>query len=131
MSRQPLDYQSPPPRRAKSRAAASVLSATVRGGAIGAALTLPAIVLVILFAGGGHGNYFFARFFFPYPTLLTTLTDNSIARPSILLAFVQLPLEGALIGLALSRDRLGYAIAVGGAHVVAFVVCSSLRNFVP
>lgn len=124
MSQQPLDYQSPLPRHAKTRSAAIGV-----GAGVGAALTLPAIFLAILSSGAGHGTYLFARLFFPYPMLLTPLTGGSIAAPSMVLAFLQLPIEGALIGLALASKRPLLAGAVLGAHLVAFGLCSSLSNF--
>jgi hypothetical protein len=124
MSQQPLDYQSPVPHRDKSRSAAVVV-----GAGIGAALTIPAVFLAMASGGAGHGTYFFARLFFPYPMLLTPLTGNSIAAPSMVLAFLQLPIEGALIGLALSSKRPLFAGAVVGAHLVAFGLCSSLSSF--
>ncbi len=124
MSQQPLDYQSPHPVRAKSRSAAVGI-----GVGMGTALTLPAIFLAILSGGAGHGTYLFARLFFPYPMLLTPLTGGSIAVPSMVLAFLELPLEGALVGLAFASKHPRIAGIVVGAHLLAFGLCSSLSNF--
>jgi hypothetical protein len=99
------------------------------GVCIGAFLTFPGIVLAVFSAGAGHGTYLFARLFFPYSMLLTPLTGGSIAAPSIILAFLQLPVECALIGLALASKRPLLAGAVVAAHAVAFWLCSSLSNF--
>jgi hypothetical protein len=61
--------------------------------------------------------------------LLTPLTRDGIAAPSMVLAFLQLPIEGALIGLSLAWRRPLFAGAVAGAHLIAFGLCSSLSNF--
>jgi hypothetical protein len=94
----------------------------VVGLSAGAALTFPAIFLAILSGGMGHGDYFWARLFLPYAMLLASYA-HTIGAPSIALAFVQLPVEGALIGLASRRNRGLAACAVGLAHFMAFTMC--------
>ena len=79
-----------------------------------------AVILAIASIGSGHGDYVAARIFFPYSLLLTMpLETNSLP---IILALVQFPLYGALMGLASSRRRSeGVGAILALLHVAAIV----------
>ena len=96
---------------------------------IGAGLTLPAVYAALMaIESSGYGTSFFARLFFPYVMLLWARTGGSgMSVPLMVLAFVQLPVEGALLGLALTSKRPSLAsTALIGAHLVAFGLASWL-----
>jgi hypothetical protein len=57
------------PRDGAKKLALWVLIGAIRG----AGLELPALLLAIVSAGGGHGDYVAARVLFPLPMLLTRL----------------------------------------------------------
>lgn len=64
-----------------------------------------ALLLGLASAGVGHGDYRLAMMLFPY-TLLSTAAFDSITPPFILLAIVQFPLYGVLLGYANEQGRL-------------------------
>ncbi len=106
--------------------------AVVLGVGSGAVLTLPALFLAFVSAGGGHGDYFFARLLFPYAMLDTRMTQDTIGLASLAMAVAQLPIERGVAGVAWGGRGpwvVGAAITgvAVGAHVVAFWMCGSLR----
>lgn len=107
-----------PPRRRTTR-----LEAAGIGAGAGLALTFPAIGLAVLSAGAGHGTTLFARILLPFALLLTPLTGGAIGVPSMVLAVVQMPIEGALIGAALAARRPLGAFGVVSAHLLAVALC--------
>ena len=64
-----------------------------------------ALLLGIGSAGAGHGDYRLAMILFPY-TLLPTSLFNSITPPFIILAIIQFPIYGLVLGYANERGRL-------------------------
>ena len=62
-------------------------------------------------AGGGHGDYVWARVLFPY-TMLSALAFGTISVPFLLLAVIQFPLYGLTLGAAAKRGRLLSALLV-------------------
>lgn len=104
---------------------------------IGVIVTPIAFFLALLSSGAGHGHYEFARLFFPYTMLLTRLANDTITVPLIVLALVQFPLYGAVVGVAISKRpvaRLVGCVAVlliVVAHTTAVVKCFSgaIPNF--
>src|SRR5579863_7827235 len=98
---------------------------------IGLIATPPALCLAVLSAGMGHGHYAFARALFPVPMLATRLTDNYISLPVILVAVLQFPLCGVIVGYDLSRRRMIAVVAIVVVHVAATVGCLTglLPNF--
>ncbi len=63
-----------------------------------------ALLLGIGSAGAGHGDYRLAMVLFPY-TMLSTTIFNSITAPFILLAIIQFPLYGVILGYASEKGR--------------------------
>jgi hypothetical protein len=81
------------------------------------------LFLGLVSAGVGEGKYFLAKMLFPF-TMLSTVPFHSIRRPFILLAVVQYPLYGLLVGIAnLKRTLLicGFALAI--IHISLVVAC--------
>lgn len=106
-----------------------------RGAATGAALGLlcavPALVVAVLSAGAGHGDYALARALFPVPMLMTLL-EGSIGPFAAGAALLQFPLYGALVGWSRARRRANRALVLlASLHLAAAIACFSglLPNF--
>lgn len=95
--------------------------------AVGWGATPFAVALAVWSGGAGHGDYLFARLFFPGRMLLTLLTENRITMLTAALAVVQLPIYGLLI------DRRGLVglliVAVAHAVTLAPCLCGAIPNF--
>jgi hypothetical protein len=63
-----------------------------------------ALLLGVGSGGAGHGDYHLAMILFPYTMLSTTIFD-SITAPFILLAIIQFPLYGFILGHANEKGR--------------------------
>lgn len=92
----------------------------------------PALLyLALLSAGGGHGDYYWAKIFFPY-TMLSTRIFSVITPTFLAGAIVELPLYGLILSISARAGRLGLAVGVLlTAHVCAVAACflSPLRDF--
>lgn len=103
------------------------------GVVIVALVTLFTAFLAVLSSGAGHGNYFYARLFFPFTMLLTKLTDNSITTPLIILALAQFPIYAVLIGVNAAKPARAKKIALVllVLHGIAIAFCFSgvIPNF--
>jgi hypothetical protein len=81
------------------------------------------LYLGIVSGGAGHGNYLLAKILFPF-TMLSTRAFGSIIAPFIILAIIQFPLYGFILGAANVRRRfVPYALAVLLAHSLAAIAC--------
>jgi len=79
--------------------------------------------LAISSGGAGHGDYGWAKVFFPY-TMFFAMKFGSISPLLDLLAIVQFPVYGTVLGLAWVRNRFALGIAVLGlAHCVFELLC--------
>ena len=76
-----------------------------------AARALAAVVIAAVCAGGGHGIYSPAAILFPY-TMLSTGLLKTITAPFMLLALLQFPAYGAMIGWAMHRSKGKAAVRV-------------------
>ncbi len=104
-------------------------SAAGIGAGVGLALTFPALGLAAMWAGMGPGSFLVARLCFPVALLATPLTGGEIGMLSLIVAALQMPIEGALIGTAVAlRQPLG-TFAVVSAHALAVALCSGLSAF--
>jgi len=83
---------------------------TLVGLAIGIVVTFPSIILAIASADAGHGDYLFARLFFPYTMLLTLAQDDAISLPLMILSLIQFPSYGTIIGFGLSSSKSKWLI---------------------
>jgi hypothetical protein len=93
---------------------------------IGLGATVPAVILAIVSGGSGHGDYALALALFPFPMLLTQMTEGNIAALSIVSALGQFPLYGAILGYykSIGRDEFVYSsCALGFLHAIAVGVC--------
>jgi hypothetical protein len=108
----------------------SAFPSIVLGAALGLPVAVLALFAAIASAGAGHGDYVAARALFP-ASMLLTLQEDHIGTQSIVLALLQFPIYGGLLGWSLLRKSYLPAIAVGAFHLVAVVICFSgaLPNF--
>ena len=84
----------------------------ITGIAVGAVITVPAILLAAASAGAGHGDYAIARLLYPYSMLLTRFTGDRISALLIALALAQFRLCGAMIGAATQHhDCRSFSVA--------------------
>ncbi len=81
------------------------------------------LYLGIASGGAGHGNYLLAKLLFPF-TMLSTRVVGSIVAPFILLAIIQCPAYGFILGAANVRRTIFLpAIGLLLLHSVAAVAC--------
>jgi hypothetical protein len=76
-------------------------------------------------AGAGHGSYFWAKVCFPYSTL-SFQGPHPLTAPFMLLAIVQLPFYGVILGLALTRRSVllwAGVFLLAALHVVFVLMC--------
>ena len=87
-----------------------------------------ALFLAVVSGGAGHGHYLAAKLLFPV-TMASTYLFESITLPFILLAIVQYPVYGLLVGRA-QNERKGRWIvwSIGVLHFVALVVVLTVPN---
>lgn len=96
--------------------------------AISLAATPILLFLGVASAGAGHGNYLFAKILFPH-TLLSAWVLDSITTPFIVLAVIQFPLYGIVLGAANLRHRFKRTLVlVGIIHALAVGTCFILLN---
>jgi hypothetical protein len=74
-------------------------------------LTPVCLLLGIGSAGVGHGDYVLARILFPY-TMLSALLFDKITAPFVLLAIIQFPAYGLILGRAAGRGRFLVALTL-------------------
>lgn len=100
---------------------------TLVGLAIGIAVTFPSMILAIASAGAGHGDYVYARLLFPYSMLLTLAQDDIIYLLLTVLALIQFPSYGAIMGFGLSRSKKKWLIplVLTLIHLAFVVACFS------
>ena len=81
------------------------------------------LFLGIASAGAGHGNYLLAKILFPF-TMLSTRAFGSIVAPFIVLAIIQFPLYGFILGVANVKRRMFFpAIGILLLHSIAAGAC--------
>ena len=93
--------------------------------ALGAALVLAPdlLYLAVLSAGGGHGNYLWAKVFFPF-TMLSTSIFGSITPLFLAVAVVQIPVYGLILGVFAKSGPLLLASSwILVVHIFAVVAC--------
>ena len=101
------------------------------GVLLGLVASIPLLLLAIASGGAGHGNYFWAKILFPF-TMLSTSVFQSITFPFIVLAIIQFPAYGFLIGRQTRQGNLIKASAIVIlVHLVAlgFTFFFTNRNF--
>lgn len=89
-------------------------------------LTIPLAALSILFAGGGHGNYFPLLLFFPF-SLLGTLFNEELFFIFIILGLLQLPVYGLLLDKFTVKKV--FPIIIGVHIVCVFIVFMLKRDY--
>ena len=94
-------------------------------------VTPVALLLGIGSAGGGHGDYFWAKMLFPY-TILSAFLFGSITVPFVLLAIAQFPLYGIGLGYATGKGqfaRLASIMLVAHTAAVVALLLLADENF--
>ncbi len=104
----------------------AVIWRAVTGLGVGMQFALPTLLLGFLSAGGGHGDYLWAKVFFPY----TMISPGEISLLLEVLALVQFPVYGILIGVSASSFRRAamLAAAIVFAHAAAAAWCLSIPS---
>ena len=86
------------------------------------------LLLGLASAGVGHGDYRLAMVLFPF-TMLSAFAFNSITIPFIIVAVIQFPLYGILVGFANVRHKgLVTAACILGIHSVGAITCLLLAG---
>ena len=81
------------------------------------------LLIAFLFAGAGHGTYFVSKILFPF-TMLSTVVADQISLSFVVVAGLQFPLYGLLVGLANRVGRLRNAILlISVIHSIAVSLC--------
>jgi hypothetical protein len=96
--------------------------ATTVGLALGVLAALPALLVAVMSAGAGHGEYVAARALFP-ASMLLTLIEGSIGPLAIAVGLLQFPLYGALMGWAIACEKIWLIAVVAFAHLAAVIFC--------
>ncbi|MCB9383173.1 MAG: hypothetical protein H6509_01055 [Bryobacterales bacterium] len=82
-----------------------------------------ALLLGVGSAGAGHGDYLWAKLLFPM-TMASAQFLEEITPPFILLAIIQYPVYGMILGFANRQDQLDHAIvALTAAHLLFVALC--------
>jgi hypothetical protein len=129
MLKEPLDYQRTPLPSHRSGSKTAFI-----GGAIGLAVTVPALAMAIASGGAGHGTYAAARLLYPIPMLLTRISGDEIGFLSSVIALLQFSIYGAVtgwhVGIRQPRSRI-YLTALLLAHGAAALACfcGAVPNF--
>jgi hypothetical protein len=80
-------------------------------------------MVALLAAGAGHGTYIPAKVIFPY-TMLLALAFEEVTVPLMVLAVVQFPLYGLVVGMAYKWGKpLIVAFLLGLVHALAVCLC--------
>lgn len=96
------------------------------GFVAGVLLTIPAVILAILSGGGGHGNYLWAKLLFPYSMVIPVLCGTTISVPLIMIAIIQYPIYGVIVGIQASlKMRIAAMVLVLFVHASVAVICFS------
>lgn len=79
-----------------------------------------ALILGVISAGAGHGDYFFVKIFFPI-TMYTWYMHQKLGPLMVILAFIQYPLVG-LVPFILAKRRRKYFYALFLVIYIFFMV---------
>jgi hypothetical protein len=86
-------------------------------------LTPVFLFLGLVSGGAGHGEYVLARILFPF-TMLSTRIFGSIVTPFIVLAIIQFPLYGLVLGTAnVRRKMLVFSAGLVVLHSLSAALC--------
>ncbi len=81
------------------------------------------LFLGIISGGVGHGNYIIAKILFPF-MILSTICFEKITTPFIVLAVLQIPFYGVILGLAKSQKiPYFFIILLVTIHILAVIFC--------
>src|SRR5438067_12360599 len=98
------------------------------GLVFGVLVSFAALAVALVAACGGHGSYLPAKILFPY-AMLITLRWSRVTTLAAALAFIQMPLYGAVIGAAAYRKRRAKALlSLVIMHLLSALVCILIAN---
>jgi hypothetical protein len=81
------------------------------GLAFGTGVCILCLLVAVLAAGAGHGTYLPAKILFPF-AMLAGVFGRSITLPYVVLALVQFPLYGLLLGAAFRSPRFVLCVII-------------------
>jgi hypothetical protein len=81
------------------------------GLAFGAAVCVACLLVAVFAAGAGHGTYLPAKILFPF-AMLASVFGRSITLPYVVLALVQFPIYGLLLGAVFRSRRFVLCIII-------------------
>ena len=85
--------------------------------------TPPLLFVAVFYTRAGHGSYFLAKILFPF-TMLSTVLFGSIVAPFVVLAILQFPLYGILLGRANATGTFGrWELGILIVHLFAVAAC--------
>ncbi len=91
------------------------------GVIIGAVVTPITIVLAVISGGAGHGDYLWARVFFPLLTMVMLGGAGSFVVPFV---FAQYPFYGWYIGRCISKRRfVRLAVVLLLLQIIPMIIC--------
>jgi len=95
---------------------------------VGLVATPFTLLLALSSAGAGHGDYFWAKVFYPY-TMLSAMAFGSITIPFIVVAILELSAYGVVIGTGWSQGKLKlYSAGLLLLHTSAAITCFAIRS---
>jgi hypothetical protein len=95
---------------------------------VGLVATPFTLLLALSSAGAGHGDYFWAKVFYPY-TMLSAMAFGSITIPFIVVAILELPAYGVLLNTGWSSGKLKlYSIGLLFLHASAVITCFAIPS---
>jgi hypothetical protein len=95
---------------------------------VGSLATPFTLLLALESTGAGHGDYFWAKVFYPY-TMLSAMVLQSITIPFIVVALLELPAYGILLSLGWSKGKLKLCSpGLSFLHTSAVITCFAIRS---
>ena len=97
------------------------------GVSAGVLFTPIALFLAVASAGAGHGDYVLARLLFPLTILSTHFTD-SITAPGLVIACVQFPVYGWLVGVGIENAKRSLVTLTVSFHTAVLILAFIFPN---
>lgn len=90
--------------------------------ALWTAIFTPFLLIVsIIFMGGGHGTYFFAKMFYPLAMIISGM-EGKITDIAMWIALLQIPVYGLLMFLVRNKSWKIYGFGILVIHLILFLI---------